>query len=60
MTTKGSPDEFPYTSTMQGGKGATVNGVSPLTQNKRSGRLRGFYRRNNNQNGGFFRVKLTE
>ena len=58
--TKGSPDEFPYASTMQGGKGATVNGVSTLAQNKQGGRLRGFYRRENIQNGDFFRVKLTE
>ena len=58
--TKGSPDEFPYASTMQGGKGATVNGVSTLAQNKQGGRLRGFYRRENIQNGDFFRVKLIE
>ena len=44
--TKGSPDEFPYASSRQGGAGSTVNGVSRSAQRSQGGSLSGCYRSN--------------
>ncbi len=58
--TKGSPDEFPYASSRQGGAGATVNGVSRSAQRRQGGSLSSFYRSNRVGDGDYFRVKLTD
>ena len=54
----GSPDEYPFASTEQGGAGASVRGVPLREQQAQGGTLRQFYRRNNIQVGDSFTVKV--
>ena len=51
-----SPDEFPYASTIQGGKGAMVEYVPLKQQRRQGGQLRDFYRSRMEGQPGWFLV----
>jgi len=55
----GSPDEYPFASTAQGGAGARVAGVPLAEQRIQSGVLSQFYARNGIGDGDPFAVKVT-
>jgi hypothetical protein len=52
----GSPDEYPFASTMEGGTGAHVTGVPLAEQRIQGGTLSSFYRQNGIGHGGRFIV----
>ena len=54
-----SPDEFPYASTVQGGTGSTVVGVSISAQRSQGGMLQAFYSSNKVKVGDWFLVKAV-
>ncbi|MEI8376839.1 MAG: NucA/NucB deoxyribonuclease domain-containing protein, partial [Planctomycetota bacterium] len=54
-----SRDEYPFASTMEGGKGSWVGHIAPSQQNAQGGILKNFYEQNNIQPGTQFRVKIT-
>jgi len=55
---QGSPDEYPFASTYEGGKGAYISGVPPHEQNIQGGTLNQFYRHYNIHDGDKFRVVI--
>ena len=54
-----SCDEYPFASSRQGGRGASVAGVPPVENNIQGGILSVFYRVNLIPNGGPFRVTTS-
>ena len=55
---QGSPDEYPFESTYEGGKGAFVRGVPLQEQRIQGGVVSSFYQRNNIVDGSQFRVSV--
>ena len=47
FTGPGSCDEYPFASSYEGGKGASVRGVPLTEQNKQGGHLKAFYDKHN-------------
>jgi hypothetical protein len=50
------PDEYPFASTLQGGRGASIAGVPKIEQRRQGGALRGFYAKERVQVGDQFLV----
>lgn len=55
----GSPDEYPFASTLEGGAGARVAGVPVQEQYIQGAMLRNFYAKYGIGDGGIFRVVVT-
>jgi len=56
----GSPDEYPFASTLEGGSGAFVSGVPIAEQRIQGGVINNFYRKAGILNGGRFNVTVIK
>ena len=55
-----SLDEYPFASTKEGGKGASVEAVSVKEQSIQGGQLSQFYKKNKIKDGDSFNVEVTD
>ncbi len=55
----GSPDEYPFASTMEGGAGSQVRGVPLQEQYRQGGTINAFYQQNDIDVGDKFKVQVT-
>lgn len=52
----GTPDEYPFTATVQGGTGSHFNGVSVAAQRSQGGQFKSFLATNNVKRGNWIQI----